>query len=113
MYGAQGHTVDHAHLLIGEAPGAAAAYVGMTRGRHTNTAHLVADTVDDARRLWVDVFNRDRADLGPAQAATLAADGIERYGTQAPRQAASATPHRPEPPLPSMSPTRQDHGISR
>ncbi len=33
VYGAQGETVDHAHLLIGETTGAAAAYVGMTRGR--------------------------------------------------------------------------------
>ncbi|WP_291521403.1 MobF family relaxase [Branchiibius sp. NY16-3462-2] len=113
VYGAQGHTVDHAHLLIGEATGAAAAYVGMTRGRHTNTAHLVAENLDDARRLWVDVFNRDHADLGPAHAASLAADDIERYGTQTPRQAASATPRRPEPSMPSMSPSRQGHGISR
>ena len=33
VYGAQGETVDHAHLLISETTGAAAAYVGMTRGR--------------------------------------------------------------------------------
>lgn len=31
VHGAQGKTVDHAHLLIGEATGAAATYVGMTR----------------------------------------------------------------------------------
>ena len=69
VHGAQGETVDQAHLLIGEATGAAAAYVGMTRGRHHNTAHLVADTVEDARAQWVDVFSRDRADLGPGHAA--------------------------------------------
>ena len=84
IHGAQGETVDHAHVLIGEATGAAAAYVGMTRGRHTNTAHLVADTLDDARAQWVEVFNRDRADLGPAHAARSAAEDIDRYGPQTP-----------------------------
>ncbi|MBA2768123.1 MAG: AAA family ATPase [Sporichthyaceae bacterium] len=44
VHGAQGETVDQAHLLIGEATGAAAAYVAMTRGRQLNTAHLVAET---------------------------------------------------------------------
>ncbi len=80
VHGAQGETVDQAHLLIGEATGAAAAYVGMTRGRHHNTAHMVADSVEGARTQWVDVFSRDRADLGPAHAADTAAEDIERYG---------------------------------
>jgi exodeoxyribonuclease V alpha subunit len=84
VHGAQGETVDQAHLVIGEATGAAAAYVGMTRGRHHNTAHLVADTVEEARVQWIDVFSRDRADLGPGHAADTAAEDIERYGPQAP-----------------------------
>ncbi|WP_193604994.1 MobF family relaxase [Nocardioides dongkuii] len=79
-YGAQGETVDSAHLALGETTGAASAYVGMTRGRHRNVAHLVAESVDDARNQWVDVFNRDRADLGPTHAAERAADDIDRYG---------------------------------
>ncbi len=54
----------------------------MTRGRHTNTAHLVADTLDDARAQWVATFSRDRADLGPAHAAHQAAEDIDRYGPQ-------------------------------
>ena len=86
IHGAQGETVDHAHLLLGETTGAAAAYVGMTRGRHTNTAHLVADNLEDARVQWITTFSRDRADLGPAHAATTAADDIERYGPNAPRR---------------------------
>ena len=53
VHGAQGETVDQAHLLIGEGTGAAAAYVGMTRGRTRNTAHLVAETVEDARAQWI------------------------------------------------------------
>ena len=84
VHGTQGDTVDHAHLVVGEATGAAAAYVAMTRGRHHNTAHLVAETLDDARAHWVEVFSRDRADLGPAHAAAGALEAIERYGPQAP-----------------------------
>jgi exodeoxyribonuclease V alpha subunit len=84
VHGAQGETVDQAHLLIGETTGAAAAYVGMTRGRHHNTAHLVAETAEQARAQWIDVFSRDRADLGPSHATQTAAEDIERYGPQAP-----------------------------
>jgi hypothetical protein len=86
VHGAQGDTVDHAHVLIGQTTGAAAAYVAMTRGRDTNTAHLVADNLDDARHQWIEVFNRDRADLGPRHARRLAAEAIERYGPNAPRR---------------------------
>ena len=84
VYGAQGETVDAAHLALCETTGAAAAYVGMTRGRHLNVAHLVAESTDDARSLWVDVFTRDRADLGPGHAAQRAADDIDRYGPNEP-----------------------------
>ena len=110
VHGAQGETVDQAHLLIGEATGAAAAYVGMTRGRHHNTAHLVAETVEDARAQWVDVFSRDRADLGPGHAAQTAAEDIERYGPQARPRGSELdvhTPHlgprRPPQPIPAAS----------
>jgi exodeoxyribonuclease V alpha subunit len=82
-YGAQGQTVDSAHLVVGESTGAAAAYVAMTRGRHSNVAHLVADSVDAARQQWVDVFSRDRADLGPGHAATRVDEDIDHYGTRA------------------------------
>ena len=85
VHGAQGETVDSAHLVVGEGTGAAAAYVGMTRGRHSNVAHLVAESVDDARQRWIEVFSRDRADLGPGHAATRVDEDIERYGAQAPR----------------------------
>lgn len=114
VHGAQGDTVDHAHLLIGETTGAASASVGMTRGRHSNTAHLVADNLDQARAQWIEVFGRDRADLGPAHAAERALDAIDRYGTQP--QPASAGPddipqnrRRPEhmaPPAPTAPPPR-------
>jgi exodeoxyribonuclease V alpha subunit len=86
VHGAQGETVEDAHLLLGETTGAAAAYVGMTRGRHRNTAHVVAETVEEARAQWVQTFNRDRADLGPHHAAEAAAEAIDRYGPKAPER---------------------------
>jgi hypothetical protein len=84
VHGAQGETIDSAHLLLGEHTSAASAYVAMTRGRHTNTAHLVADSTQDARELWLAAFGRDRADLGPAHAAQLAAQQASRYATGRP-----------------------------
>ncbi|WP_134768496.1 MobF family relaxase [Nocardioides sp. 1609] len=84
VHGAQGDTVDHSHLLIGETTGAASAYVGMTRGRHSHTAHLVADNLDEARARWIEVFSRDRADLGPAHAAERTIEAIDQYGSQPP-----------------------------
>ena len=117
-YGAQGETVDSAHLALGETTGAATAYVGMTRGRHRNVAHLVAESVDDARSQWVDVFNRDRADLGPRHAAERATDDIDRYGPSAPPPATGLQaamlrdgPRRPPQPIPTSQPTTR--GIGR
>lgn len=98
VYGAQGETVDQAHVAISEATGAAAAYVAMTRGRETNLAHLVAENLDDARKQWTDVFSRDRADLGPNHARGLAVDAIDRYGPNAPRRRAQFDPTTYRPP---------------
>jgi conjugative relaxase-like TrwC/TraI family protein len=83
-YGAQGQTVPVSHVSVGDHTGASSAYVGMTRGHHRNTAHFVAESLDDARRQWVDAFGRDGADLGPTHAARLAADAVDRYGPTAP-----------------------------
>ncbi|HWJ65294.1 MAG TPA: MobF family relaxase [Nocardioides sp.] len=82
-YGAQGATVMASHVLIDDHTGAASAYVGMTRGRERNVAHLVAESVEDARKQWCDVFGRDRSDLGPGHARQLAAEAIEAYGPRA------------------------------
>jgi exodeoxyribonuclease V alpha subunit len=84
-YGAQGETTSVGHLLLGEQTGAAGAYVGMTRGRDTNIAHLVAESIEDARAQWVGTFSRDRADLGPAHAARLAAGEADNYAPQRPQ----------------------------
>ena len=58
----------------------------MTRGRETNIAHLLADSVDDAREQWIAVFGRDRADLGPSHARDVAARAASGY-TPAPQPA--------------------------
>ena len=89
VHGAQGETVDHAHVAIGDTTGAAAAYVAMTRGRHGNIAHLVAETVEDAREQWIEVFSRDRADLGPAHARRQA---DRRHRPLRPQRATPACP---------------------
>jgi exodeoxyribonuclease V alpha subunit len=83
-HGVQGDTVPTAHLVIGEHTGAASAYVGMTRGRETNTAHLVAADLAEAREQWIAVFARDRTDLGPAHAGELAAAEGARYAAARP-----------------------------
>ncbi|MGN6250855.1 MAG: MobF family relaxase [Marmoricola sp.] len=106
VHGAQGDTVDRAHVALSDTTGAAAAYVAMTRGRENNTAHLVAESVDDARRQWVEAFGRDRADLGPTHARRQAIDAIDRYGPNARRR---STPPLP-PPLPSAP--SHDHGLT-
>ena len=86
VHGAQGNTVSSAHVAIGEHTGAASAYVAMTRGRESNVAHLVAESVDEARTQWIEVFSRDRADLGPGRARQRAVEDIDRYGPNAPRR---------------------------
>jgi hypothetical protein len=93
IHAVQGDTANSGHLVLGEHTGAAAAYVGMTRGRTNNTAHLVADTLDQAREQWITAFSHDRADLGPAHAADLAAAEAERYAPHRPLQEALAELH--------------------
>ena len=72
---------------MGEGTSAASTYVGMTRGRHDNVAHLVAETPEQARSLWEGACSRDRADLGVAHARLQAIDDIDRYGPVAPARA--------------------------
>jgi ATP-dependent exoDNAse (exonuclease V) alpha subunit len=79
VYGVQGETTTRAHLAVSDHTTASSAYVGMTRGRDSNIAHLVADTLDEAREQWATVFARDRADLGPTHAAHLADHEAARY----------------------------------
>jgi exodeoxyribonuclease V alpha subunit len=96
VYGAQGETTAVGHLVIGEQTTAASAYVGMTRGRHDDLAHLVAETPEQARTIWEQAFSRDRADLGVAHARLQAIDDIDRYGPNGPthRRAQAAVKER-------------------
>lgn len=93
-YGAQGSTVPASHVLVGQHTGAASAYVGMTRGRERNVAHLVAESVEDARQQWIETFARDRADLGPAHAREAAAAAVEKNGPMMPPRTTRRPAHR-------------------
>ncbi|WP_229660808.1 MobF family relaxase [Marmoricola endophyticus] len=94
VHGAQGQTSGTAHVALDETATAASAYVAMTRGREHNTAHLIAETRDQARAQWTSIFARDPADLGPAHAADRAEQVIDRYGPTAPPRSAHAEPAR-------------------
>jgi hypothetical protein len=108
-YGVQGDTVPAAHVVIGDQTGAASAYVGMTRGRLSNTAHLVAADVAEARAQWIAVFGRDRADLGPGHAAELAA----REATRDQTAAAAPRPVAPAPSVPRPETERRGPSLAR
>ena len=115
-YGVQGDTVPAAHVVIGDQTGAASAYVGMTRGRLSNTAHLVAADVAEARAQWIAVFGRDRADLGPGHAAELAAREAARDRQDRSRSRTAAAPPRPVAPVPSVprpEPERRGPSLAR
>ena len=45
VHAAQGRTVDTSHTVVTAGTGAPALYVGMSRGRHTNTAHVATRTI--------------------------------------------------------------------
>ena len=97
VHGAQGETVTRAHVALTDSTGAAAAYVSMTRGRASNTAHLVAETLQGAKQQWIDAFARNRSDLGPAHARDDAIEAIEWYGpAMRPERPPQARPRRPE-----------------
>jgi hypothetical protein len=106
VHGAQGDTVDRTHVALSETTGAASTYVAMTRGRESNTAHLVAESVDEARQQWIDAFSRDRADLGPSHARRQAIEAIDRYGPAGRRRSTPLPPPR----VPA-TPTH-DHGLA-
>ena len=79
VHGVQGDTVDHADGLLSDGTDAAAAYVALTRGRYTNTVHIVAGSVDEAREKWMQAAGRNRADLGLDQARAAATAEAQNY----------------------------------
>ena len=84
VHAAQGRTVDTAHTVIGPGTDAPGAYVGLTRGRHRNTAYCITRAVPDdippgavgdteertCRAVLADILSRD--DSAPAESATSA-----------------------------------------
>lgn len=75
-YGVQGATVNDSHTVLSDALDAAGVYVGMTRGRETNTLHVVATDLDDAKQQFVDALARDRADRGLEDATERANEAV-------------------------------------
>lgn len=76
-YGAQGATTLQAHTVLSDGLDAAGLYVGMTRGQHRNTLHVVASDLDDARDQFVAALARDRADRGLDAATSAARDAVD------------------------------------
>ncbi len=65
VHSAQGLTRAQGGTLVDELSGWRSVYVGMTRGRQSNTAYVVVEDPDDtARRVLERALRRDRADLG-------------------------------------------------
>ncbi|TKV57016.1 hypothetical protein FDO65_19580 [Nakamurella flava] len=78
----QGDASEHGDELLTDRTSAPAAYVGLTRGQKSNTLHIVARTVDDAREQWVTAAGRGRPDLCLANAQAVAAGEAADYATQ-------------------------------
>ncbi len=81
---AQGRTVDTAHLLVTESLSRQALYVGMTRGRQSNTAHVVTGKTAPPghepyqqaapESVLAGVLQRDAGDLSATEQIRLAQD---------------------------------------
>lgn len=75
-YGVQGATVNTSHTVLTDGLDAPGVYVGMTRGRETNTLHVVATDLGDAKQQFVDALARDRADRGLEDATERACEAV-------------------------------------
>src|SRR5690606_29518538 len=69
-------TVNASHTVLTDALDAAGVYVGMTRGRETNTLHVVATDLDDAKQQFVEALVRDRADRGLEESTERAREAV-------------------------------------
>jgi hypothetical protein len=87
---AQGRTVDTAHLLVTESLSRQALYVGMTRGRQANTAHVVTgNTAPPGQKPYqqaapesvlASVMGRDAGDLSATEEIRLAQERASGTG---------------------------------
>jgi hypothetical protein len=75
-YGIQSATTPMAHTVLSDALEGSGLYVGMTRGRHRNTLHVVAADLDDAREQFTAALQRDRADRGLTDATRAAREAV-------------------------------------
>lgn len=64
------------HTVLSELMGGAAVYVGMTRGRETNTLYVVGVDMADARKQFIEAMERDRADRRLTDATERAAGAV-------------------------------------
>ena len=81
---AQGRTVDTAHLLVTDSLSRQALYVGMTRGRQANTAHVITGTTAplghkpyqqaNPESVLVGIMGRDGGDLSATEQIRQAQD---------------------------------------
>jgi len=63
-FGVQGATVQSGHGIVTDSSSAQGVYVSATRGRESNTLHVVAETRLQARELFVDAMTREAGDRG-------------------------------------------------
>lgn len=83
-HGNQGVTTAHSHTLLTQGTDGAGLYVGLTRGRETNTVHLVAGDLGTARDIWTDAMQRDTGDHGLQHARRDLVRQLDGYQPDAP-----------------------------
>lgn len=76
-FGVQGATVQAGHGIVTDSSTASAVYVSATRGRESNTLHVVAETRLQARELFVDAMTREAGDRGVEMKRAGAARDLE------------------------------------
>ncbi|OWP20302.1 hypothetical protein CBF90_02120 [Microbacterium sp. AISO3] len=82
-FGVQGATVQAGHGIVTDASNASAVYVSATRGRASNTLHLVAGTPEQAKEVFVGAMQREVGDRGvTAKAGGAARDLDGMVGTR-------------------------------
>jgi hypothetical protein len=102
VHKAQGVTVDRAVLVADDATTAEALYVGMTRGRHHNTALVVCDSLDPnhhdtaptAAEILVAALGRVSAEQAPSTCCARRSP----HRSRSPRSHQARQPQRLDPP---------------
>jgi conjugative relaxase-like TrwC/TraI family protein len=90
-HGVQGITERVGGTLVDGTAGFRSVYVGMSRGRHTNTAYVITDNDEDHRAVIERALQRDRTDLGALAARDRFAAEVAR---EADRELRTSLPDR-------------------